>query len=375
MGAQVEIFKIYLYNKDSDSLLYIEISKSTQIQIEVPSDALGLLQSKKQLASIPAKKKKERKKKHASFAAALKAVFRLIEKRAKDGFRELRFDAIEQNQRLEKGKLFWECSDCGTRKAFRYGTIGKEGKLTIELRPHDFCLLTMEKDIRSKKKKGYEEAAFKSYRGRFNSPLANYLTRFKSMVFELMKHPSIEVTFCHTPAPASFVEIEAAQRFLIAQQHPGLSEDILCFYSQSNGLQLQWKLLEPDDYPESMGRTASHGSVNILPIQELFSNRVQRGSIGQDDLSQHYGFDEFIEDDCVTLDMSDPNASKIWIYDEESHPLDLEFASYLELLLKMRGFLRWQWYTKGTETADTTTRDFNITMKKLFNDFQELQSI
>ena len=87
-----------------------------------------------------------------------------------------------------------------------------------------------------------------------------YLARFNAMVEELRANPAIEVIKYKVAPPISAEDLEAAKAL-----YP-IPQAMIDFYTQMDGLELEWKLVD-----ESADRS-SHGNIRIVALLEVLGD-------------------------------------------------------------------------------------------------------
>jgi len=194
-----------------------------------------------------------------------------------------------------------------------------------------------------------------------------YLERFNQMVDELRANPKIEVLEYTVHPPATSEEIAAAQAYF-----PNIPAAMLDFYTQANGLRLKWKLVdEGEDRSE-------HGNIDLTPIQNVFSS--WEGVMWFDEewdegrFKPLHPIDFFVPEACAAIFLDGNNEPKVYYHycGEEMESMEVDFAGYLELLLKSRGYWYWQTAISTDLSGKEYTiepREFRLNMPDLFSDF------
>ena len=195
-----------------------------------------------------------------------------------------------------------------------------------------------------------------------------YLERFKEMIAELEAHPSIGVTEAtiHAPAPTSILE-ELSARFAVPSAMRRL-------YEQANGLTVRWEV------PDAEGSSSPQcGNINILPIEQVYGS--WEGIIWFDEdwddgsTKPLHPLDFFIDEACSALYIDGSDNPTVYYHycGEDKEDLRVDFAGYIELLLKSRGF----WYWPSAIVSDLTGEEyttepsnFRRVMPRLFGDFE-----
>lgn len=198
---------------------------------------------------------------------------------------------------------------------------------------------------------------------------APYLERFEKMVEDLRQNPKIEVLEYQANPPATDDELAAAEAYL----GQPLPEAMRRFYTQANGLKLQWALT-------SAGEDRSpHGNIELLPIQNVLSD--WQGVIYFDEewddgkYKPVHPLDFFVPEACAALYLDGSGNPTVQYHycGEDLQTMDVDFAGYLELLLKSRGF--WYWQTAVStdligHAYTTSPREFRLGMPELFDDYE-----
>jgi len=189
--------------------------------------------------------------------------------------------------------------------------------------------------------------------------MKSYLDRFKKMVDELKKHPQIEVREFIVNPPAKDEEIEQAQEKF------NLTEDMLDFYKQANGIKLSWTLKgETDGYDDAY--------IELLPVQEVFQDWSE--SLETEDFPEFeplHPLDFFRPEACAALYLDEETEiPEIYFHKvgEEMETLKLDFKKYLETLLLTKGFYYWQSARASSLNEEERFTENNIREKfpKLF---------
>ncbi|MBI1294126.1 hypothetical protein GC175_04100 [bacterium] len=198
-----------------------------------------------------------------------------------------------------------------------------------------------------------------------------FLQRFQAMVASLQDNHALRVVTAEFNQPATAAELnEARHRF-------NLTEVMESFYSEVNGLTIQWERSEGKALPDG-GLVA--GSIDLLPVQEVFGDWEDVIYFEKNDQFQLlYPFDFFVPEACAALylDGSENPAVYYHYLGEEMISLGLSFGTYLELLLKSRGYWYWQMAVATSQSQGALTtisveeKNFWRMMPQLFSDFDE----
>ena len=268
----------------------------------------------------------------------------------------------------EKSDKFWEIELRGSSYLLRYGKrdtpgqIKKKNFADPEIAKADAAKKIDEKinkgyvektqkkkgpaRVKGKKTSGNIKLESKSSPGSADSPLHNYLTRFKTMVSELEKNPSIELIAFKINPPAKKKDFERANGYF------PLTDDMRVFYAQCNGLELEWEI------KNSLEHTP--GLIKILPLGEVFSDWIDIIYFDEEDLDFEYRplhpLDFFVSEACAALylDFETGAAPEVYYHycGEEMSSMKVDFAGYLELLLESRGFWYWQKSVRSLKDAE-----------------------
>lgn len=192
--------------------------------------------------------------------------------------------------------------------------------------------------------------------------MKTYLERFNKMVDELKKHPQIEVKKFIVNPPATIEEFEMAEETF------ELTQDMIDFYTEANGIELEWTIKgETDGYDD--------GHIVLLPVQDVFQNWEE--SLDAEDTPEFeplHPIDFFVPEACAALLLDGTKNPIVYFHKvgEEMDTLKLDFKDYLNALLITRGFFYWQSaivsYLK--EEDRFTEVNFKEKMPKLFPDFK-----
>lgn len=193
--------------------------------------------------------------------------------------------------------------------------------------------------------------------------------KFKLMAKELENNRQINLVTCEFKPPATIKKIkEAESKFKLT---PAMSD----FYSEANGMTIQWERKKQKEVPE--GELAI-GYINLLPVEKVFGN--WEGVIyfdENDDFKALYPLDFFIEEACAALYLDGSDNPQVYYHylGEYMSPLGVDFEGYLQLLLKSRGFWYWQKaitrdeYVNPNAPTSVEERNFRKIMPQLFPDF------
>jgi len=180
----------------------------------------------------------------------------------------------------------------------------------------------------------------------------NFIDKFNSMVDIIQNHPHIDLLdFGIEPPPGKKLLNDIASKY---QASP--DKTVQDFYSQCNGVKLAWRLAT-NELPGSSADDVIEGSINILPIAEVFGGFGGKG--WQNDLwsdgtpaskqaikKQLRPFDYFYQEDsaCTCFFEKDNTLEKqLYLHsiDYGVHRLGIDLDTYLELLLLTGGFHSW----------------------------------
>lgn len=222
--------------------------------------------------------------------------------------------------------------------------------------------------------------------------MENYLERFKAMVDELRSHPDVVVTHFNVRRAAHPLALRKAASFADVK----LSQAIVDFYSQCDGLQLRWFHKGDEDYdqdeiyefsdapfdiqfpPDDGGEPT--GCVNILPISMVFSDSfawegiIWRHTTSNKDKLNFGGkdyprldflqsvqpFDQFNDYYNIALVFAAKNELEVPLVMGKNQHSDycsskfLDFETYLEFVLKTKGSVdaRPEWFALGLSGQD-----------------------
>jgi hypothetical protein len=195
------------------------------------------------------------------------------------------------------------------------------------------------------------------------------IQQFHLMTDALKNNPAIDVIVCEFNSPATEEELDEARN------HLNLSPAFIDFYSQANGIQIQW---ERRDQKEISNGGLAAGYINLLPIQDIFGDWKDIIYFNEDDIYKPlHPIDFFSDEACAALYLDGVDNPAVYYHylGEEMSPLGVDFAGYLELLLKSRGF--WYWhkaiaqpeYFNPYAPISVEERNFREIMPQLFPDF------
>jgi hypothetical protein len=137
-----------------------------------------------------------------------------------------------------------------------------------------------------------------------------------------------------------------------------LPEAVKQFYTECNGVSLKWAADRPEDTEEPVA-----GRIRLLDLEKVFSgpdrarweNDIWRSNMPEDEKRMRMNlkpFDYFDPDDsgCCCFDLSQPDISVDLVLHSVDYGLNsisVNFTQYLDLLLKTRGLVRWQYLFSG----------------------------
>jgi hypothetical protein len=199
--------------------------------------------------------------------------------------------------------------------------------------------------------------------------IQNIVQQFHSMADTLQNNPAIDVVICEFNSPATEEELDEARSQF------NLTPAMVDFYSQANGIKIQWERREQKEITE--GGLAA-GYINLLPVQEVFGDWKDIIYFEEDDsFKPLHPLDFFIDEACAALYLDGSNNPQVYYHylGEEMSPLGVDFEGYLQLLLKSRGF--WYWhkaiaqpeYFNPYVPISVEERNFREIMPQLFTDF------
>lgn len=190
--------------------------------------------------------------------------------------------------------------------------------------------------------------------------------RLRALESQLRANPKITVTESLFNPPASPHQIEQARRVF------PVCDAMAAFYGSVNGLRIRWE--RKSGKKIATGGQAV-GSINLLPIQEVFRDWKGVVYFDADDPNRRcYPFDFFVEEACGALDVGEagrPRANYLYL-GERARSLNVDFAGYGRLLLQSRGF--WYWQTAVAQPKSVEAKNFADVMPELFDDFVALDA-
>lgn len=199
----------------------------------------------------------------------------------------------------------------------------------------------------------------------------SFVKQFHSMVADLKKNSAIDVYLCQFNPPATKDELnEARIKF-------NLTPAMIDFYSEANGISIQWEKREGKELPDGC---VIAGMIDLLPVQEVFSDWKDNIYFDEDDPCKPlHPIDYFIGNACAGLYLDGSDSPEVYYYyrGEKPRPLGVDFEGYLQLLLKSRGFWYWPLAIAGPEDDDPSApmpreeRNFREIMPQLFPDFNQ----
>jgi len=157
-----------------------------------------------------------------------------------------------------------------------------------------------------------------------------YVKRFQAMVKALRAHRAIEIQGFDLNPPASPAAIAKVKKAW------GLDDGTLAFWAQADGLQLRWTAKEQE------------GGIELLPLQRVFGD--WKGTVWFDWMPEDaparriHPVDFPGSESCAAfaLDGAEHPIMLLHVLGERTDSLAVDFPTYLELLLKTRGFHEWQ---------------------------------
>ncbi|MBD2534949.1 hypothetical protein H6G97_38160 [Nostoc flagelliforme FACHB-838] len=187
--------------------------------------------------------------------------------------------------------------------------------------------------------------------------------KFQALKKELRDLNNIQVNTCELTFYAPKKVREKAQEMGIPQQ-------ILSFYENSNGFELNWEMLSSPD-PDVLGR------VKILSLSEVIQDWKDvvyfEDTELDDPIRTFRPFDFFVDEACVGIFLEEEFDNSLYLYKFGSEPfrLDLDISGYIKLLIAARGFLYWQNVIEAlkTESHNTEVERFRTFMPQIFPNF------
>ena len=192
--------------------------------------------------------------------------------------------------------------------------------------------------------------------------------QFHLMADALKKNPAIDVVVCEFNSPATEEELNEARSGF------DLNPTIVDFYSQANGIQIEWERKEQKEIAD--GGLAA-GYINLLPVEEVFQDWEDTIYFDDDDsFKPLHPLDFFVDEACAALYLDESDNPQVYYHylGEEMSPLGVDIAGYLQLLLKSRGF--WYWhkaiaqpeYFNPYVPVSVEDKNFREIMPELFDD-------
>jgi hypothetical protein len=187
--------------------------------------------------------------------------------------------------------------------------------------------------------------------------------KFQNLKKELNNLNNIQVNTCKLTFYAPKKVRNKAQEMQVPRQ-------IISFYENSNGFQLDWEMLRSPD-PDVLGR------VKILSLTEVIQDWKDvvyfEDTELDDPIRTFCPFDFFVDEACVGIYLEEDFDDSLYLYKFDSEPfrLDLDISGYIELLIAARGFLYWQNVIKALKTDgdNTEAERFRIFLPQLFPNF------
>ncbi|SHH85119.1 hypothetical protein [Streptomyces sp. 3214.6] len=169
----------------------------------------------------------------------------------------------------------------------------------------------------------------------------NYRERVAARIEELRAVPGVAVRQSEIRPPVAAAELAEAR----ALADDRLPEGVEDFYTRLNGFTLAWDYTPPDQG----GRPTDSGSIDILPLAEIFSD--WRETIwfddfpGGDRFEPVKPFDFFSPEACAAFcqqpDAPPGDEVRYHYLGEGLRPLVPSFPGYLELALLTCGYVGW----------------------------------
>ncbi|MFE7584910.1 hypothetical protein ACFU5Y_25495 [Streptomyces gardneri] len=168
-----------------------------------------------------------------------------------------------------------------------------------------------------------------------------YKDRVEARIRELQTAPGISVRKYEVAAPAPRSIVDAVRTEAGGHLPAGVED----FYTQVNGLSLEWSYLAPG----SEGEPADQGSVNILPLENVFSDwkdAIWFDSFpGGDRFRAVKPFDLYIPEACAAFrqPLGEPAEDTLYFHyiGESLTELPLTFTQYVDQALNTCGYLGW----------------------------------
>ncbi|MBN3939314.1 MAG: hypothetical protein V7L21_03230 [Nostoc sp.] len=187
--------------------------------------------------------------------------------------------------------------------------------------------------------------------------------KFQALKKELGDLNNIQVNTCE-------LTFSAPKKVRDKAQDMGIPQEILSFYENSNGFELDWEMLSSPD-PDVLGR------VKILSLGEVIQDWKDvvyfEDTELDDPILNFRPFDFFVDEACVGIYLEEDFDNSLYLYQFDSDPfrLDLDIFGYIELLIAARGFLYWQNVIKSlkTESDNSEAERFRVFMPQIFSNF------
>jgi hypothetical protein len=193
--------------------------------------------------------------------------------------------------------------------------------------------------------------------------------QFYTMADDLRSNPAIHLVTSKFNPPATEEELDEARSTF------NLTPAMVDFYSQANGIKIEWEKREQKELPD--GGLAA-GYINLLPVQDVFGDWEDIIYFSEDDpYKPLHPLDFFIDEACAALYLDGSNNPQVYYHylGEEMSPIGVSFEGYLKLLLKSRGFWYWQTTLSQSEynnpyvSESVEESNFLNIMPQLFPDF------
>lgn len=193
--------------------------------------------------------------------------------------------------------------------------------------------------------------------------------QFHLMADSIQNNSAINVVICKFNPPATKKKLKEAQNNF------NLSTAMIDFYSEANGITIQW---ERKEHKEIADGGLAAGYINLLPLDEVFQDWINIIYFDEDDsFKPLHPLDFFIDEACAALYLDSSDSPQVYYHylGEAMSPLGVDFEGYLQLLLKSRGF--WYWhkaiaqpeYFNPYVPISVEERNFREIMPQLFPDF------
>jgi len=211
----------------------------------------------------------------------------------------------------------------------------------------------------------------------------NFIDKFNHRVDIIQDHPHIDLLDFGIAPPAS----EKLLQEIESKYNTSLDKTVRDFYTQCNGIKLAWRLAT-NELPGSSGDDGIEGSINILPITEVFGGFTGNG--WQNDLftegtpanqqtikKQLRPFDYFYQEDsaCTCFFQKGKTLEKqLYLHsiDYGVHNIGIDLDTCLELLLLTGGFQSWPFLLLDREeyyNYDKLETDIKKFLPVIFPDF------